>query len=185
MDKNEKLKSRKYGSDYLDALTKENKEIEKQIELNNQKYTEAERYAEHDRAELESYGATFDAEGNLNYEAFMDKWNAWYNQKADDFANGLIDEDKWEEEVEDVYEKVMKALDNYEEAEDIKMELINDNLDKENQILANNFENITYKVDLKLELNDNDLQRLNFMLKMTEEYYEKQGDAFALYGKQV
>lgn len=157
---NDKLKQRKYGNSYIEALEQENKLITKQIELNKKKLAEAQKYIETDRAELASYGATFDAEGNVNYLAYQKMWDDWLK------AQGEIemDDEQWKK-VQEKYEKAMQALKNYEEAQDVIREQEEAILDAQNKIYENNLRKITYKLEVRLELNDNDLKRLEYFIK--------------------
>ena len=78
-------------------LAAENRELQKQIEYGDQKLEQAKKYLDYDKNNLLKYGATFDAQGNLNYAEYeklwFDKWNA--NESA--WASFAIDDDAREE----------------------------------------------------------------------------------------
>ena len=177
---NDKLKSRKYGDDYAKALEKENKLLEKQISLNKQKMQEAKDYLAADRAELESYGASFDANGNVNFYEYQKMWDDWLA------ANGAVEmeEEEWKK-VQEQYEKATTALKNYEEAQDVIREMEESILETQNKISANLKEAVVYKMTVRIDLDDRELKVLEFMIKRYEKDLEKQAQNIGTLGDQI
>ena len=103
------------------SLKTENGLLEKQIELNKQKVEEAQNYLEADKSELLSLGAIFDANGNINYDAFESLWFDKYNSKVAAYNAGSIDDDAFED-FQNEYDDAMDAVSKYEEAQDRVME---------------------------------------------------------------
>jgi len=147
-------------------LEKENKILEKQIELNKKKQKEAAKHLANDRAELESYGATFDAEGNINYEKYKKKWDKWLKEQGEK----EMDDEEWKK-IQEKYEKAMEALEHYEDSQDKLRETEEEILELENKRSKLELEKITYKLEVRLEINENDLKTLDYWLKKYSNAY--------------
>jgi len=184
LTKNDKLKSRKYGSGYLDSLKAENKELKNQIDLNKEKIKEAQKYLEKDKKELEQNGATFDEDGNIDYDAYEKKWQDEYNRMVDQYNNGAIDDDAWTE-FQKKYDNAMDAVERYEEAQDRIAEAQEAILEAQNQISANKLEMVTYELELKVELDQRQIDLLQTMLKLYENDLDKSSKLLTNYIEQM
>lgn len=133
-----------FGADKLAFYDQEIEKLDQIIEKNKEYLSQIEKNLTSDKAKMESYGAKFDENGDIiNYRTIFKK----YGQD----------------------ENFQKALENYEESVDKyreKVEEINEEL-REWQSL--NFERLNYVVELKLDLNEDELQELDY-------YYNKLGD---------
>lgn len=133
-----------FGADKLAFYDQEIEKLDQIIEKNKEYLSQIEKNLASDKAKMESYGAKFDENGDIiNYRTIFKK----YGQD----------------------ENFQKALENYEESVDKyreKVEEINEEL-REWQSL--NFERLNYVVELKLDLNEDELQELDY-------YYNKLGD---------
>lgn len=201
VDKYSKEADRAFGKDKIVAY---NKEIEKQEQLlanNNTKLAEAENWLKKDKAAAEKYNAQFDSEGNIsNYEQVMqaqiDKYNAAVNAYNAAVANfNANNSDENEAAVTAADEAVSKAADAYKQFEtDIKqyeetIQLIRD-LKKEqreldNSIYDNKLKITQYKVEVNVEVNDEQLALLDWQLKHLGEDADTANDRIANLGKQL
>ena len=133
-----------FGADKLAFYDQEIAKLDQIIEKNKEYLSQIEKNLASDKAKMESYGAKFDENGDItNYRTIFKK----YGQN----------------------EEFQKALENYEDSVDKyrkKVEEINEEL-REWQSL--NFERLNYVVELKLDLNEDELQELDY-------YYNKLGD---------
>ena len=184
LTKNDKLKSRKYGSGYLDSLKAENKELKNQIDLNKEKIKEAQKYLEKDKKELEQNGATFDEDGNIDYDAYEKKWQDEYNRMVEKYNNGSMDDDEWTE-FQRKYDNAMDAVERYEEAQDRIAEAQEEILEAQNQISANKLEMVTYELELKVELDQRQIDLLQTMLKLYENDLDKSSKLLTNYIEQM
>lgn len=181
---NDKLKSRKYGTSYIDSLKEENSLLEDQIKLNEEKIKEANAYLQQDKQELLSLGATFDTEGNINYDAYQDYWDSLYNSKVDAYNAGSLDDDAWTD-FEEQYNNAMDAVENYEEAQDRIAEAQQEILELQNQISANLKEMAIYKMNLTIDLNDRELKLLENLIKRYEGDLKEQANNYGHYMEEM
>jgi len=87
LEKIDKLKSRTYGKKHLDAINAEIEALERENELNQEKLNEANTNLNANRRQLKKAGATFNDDGTINYDEFMDKIIAEYNAAVEEFNN--------------------------------------------------------------------------------------------------
>lgn len=176
-----KLKSFRYGDDYLKTLQNENKAITQQMALNRKKYLEAKKYSEDDKRRLQDIAKgkekieytdkdgnlqektfklnvtpVFDDAGNLDFDKYQDDMFAEYNKMVD-WYNSLSGE---EQEKQSSYFDAWKerwnelmddAVSKYEEAQDRMREAQEANLESLLTMSANVLEGLTYTIELKLD----------------------------------
>ena len=174
-----KLKTAKYGGDYLKALRQENEELRRQAKIQEEKFKQAQEYLAFDRKRLESLqndtltwwtedGQTersttiaslglgdltpmFDEEGNLDYQDLMEKLNARYNEMREKYMSDPETYGQLWDEFQSWYDKVSEYISQYEESLANTQQYINQMLDQINQLSSNNAEIIKYKVQLEIE----------------------------------
>lgn len=172
LDRIDKIKDRAYGGRHLKALNAEIKALEKQNKLQEEYYAEAAAYLASDRAELTQYGATFNSDGTVNYDEYIRKQVNWYNAAVD-----ASNDDETDERIEKEYEDRMKALENYEEALDLVDSVQNDMLENQNKISEILLEGIQYKLEIAVELNDRDIQKLDYYINKWSDLLNKQDES--------
>jgi hypothetical protein len=192
-----KAKERAFGVEKLKAMDKEIAKL-KQLEAQQKAYQETVAGdLVKDQEALAKYGAKFDANGIItNYESIMnnngpdysaynsaiDKWNQMtaeeqeqadaaakartdgiYSGHLDMLTKTLVDpEDKSFEEFE-------KALSQYEETHALMQELEQALIDRQNEIYDAMLEKVAYTVEVKLDVQDRDIQYLEFLLERIED----------------
>ena len=157
----EKAKSKAYGIDKLKAMDAEIKKNDELIKQTRQRAAEVEKYRKEDKKALEDAANNFgikvqyDKNGNIaNYDAIMDQ--------ADKKAKS------GDEEVEEKYTKLTEAINQYEETlaeAATTQDSLNELIEKTAQI---ELDKIEYKVDVKLELSERELKRLDYQIKQWE-----------------
>ena len=183
LDAIDKLKDRTYGKNHLAQLDAETKALKEQLAAQADLYNEANKWRASDQKELVSLGVgvEFDADGNIsNYEevmqALIEKQNAnieRYNNSDQDEGDKLrLDADKqW-------YEDAVQAIEDYEEALKTGNEALIEMEEIRNQISELELEKITYKLEIKTELNENDLELLEYYTDKWEDDLDKQAGRF-------
>lgn len=157
----EKAKSKAYGVDKLKTMDAEIKKNNELIAQTKQRTAEIEKYRKEDKKALEDAAKNFgvkvkyDKNGNIaNYDAIMDE--------ADKKAKS------GDEEIEEKYTKLTEAISQYEETLEeaaTTQESLNELIEQNAQI---ELEKIEYKVDVKLELSERELRRLDYQIKQWE-----------------
>lgn len=176
LNKITKAKDRAFGKEKLGYLDQEINKY-KDLEKAQQKYLdEVNSYLSKDMGTLAAYGAQFNDDGTLaNYEELISKQVAQYNATAN-AENSNADE---------VYSNFTKALSNYEDSLSKSREVLNQLIDYQNQIYDLKLEKIVYKVEYKVEINDKDLERLEWLLSNISDKAFKSAESIALMSKQM
>ena len=179
---------RLYGANKLAAMTKQNTILEKEIELLKKKKAEAEAYLEIDKQELAkaagALGVSLEIgeDGNIsNYTTVM---TGLYNQlHALEVGAGENANEYEKKAIEDLQEKIdnlQAAINQYDETQQVLEDETN-NLDdtlREKQDLA--YDKLIYKLELKVELNELELEKLDLYLNRFQDNFYKMAEAAAL-----
>lgn len=191
LDKIDKYKARAFGKGYLKNLEQESKMLKAQQAMYKRKMEEAKLYYEQDSANMASkYGATFDEYGNMsNYDEVLAGIIADENRKID-YYNSLsaAEQEKLDEQYEHdggyiayiakMREDFKKDLANMEESAATMAEAENNWEEIINQLSALKLEEITYKAEYQMELNDADRKLLQFYVDRYEDDVNKQAESF-------
>lgn len=157
----EKAKSKAYGIDKLKAMDAEIKKNNELIAQTKQRAAEVEKYRKEDKKALEDAANNFgikvqyDRNGNIaNYDAIM--------EQADNKAKS------GDEAIEEKYTKLTEAISQYEETLEeaaTTQDSLNELIEQTAQI---KLEKIEYKVEVKLDLNERELRKLDYQIKQWE-----------------
>lgn len=181
LTKLDKLKSRTFGAAHVKAINDEIAALDKEAKLYGDLAKEASTELEANKKILTSYGATFNDDGTINYEEYMDKILAQYNKAVDKYNNS--DQDAGDElalkKAEEIYNEAKKAMEDYEEDMAKLNEAQENMLEYQNKISAAMLEGIQYKVEVQFDLNDRDVKRLQYLRNSWEDFLDKQDDSFA------
>ena len=181
LDKIDKLKDRAYGKDHLAQLNAETNALEKQLAAQQALHDEARKWMVADKADLAKYGAEYDENGTIsNYETVMEHIIDEYNSAIERYNNsGQGDGDKLAlEAAEQIFEDAKKAIENYEEALTIANDSANEMLEIQNQMSELEVEKITYELELKIDMNERDLELLEYYQDKYEDQLSKQDELF-------
>ena len=182
MDKASKAADRLYGAARIKKMREANRELQNEIGLLEQKRIEAQGYLDDDLDALNEAaskaGISFDIEnGNIaNYESQMTEL---YNQlkAAEDsaMANGNVT-DTEQERIDAIQEKidaVTEAIEQYDETKELLEDIDDEIEEKFYEWQDNNYEMLTYELEVKVEINDMELEKLEYYLdKMDGNFYQ-------------
>lgn len=181
LDKVDKLKDRAYGNKHIDQLNAETDALKEQLEAQQALYDEAKKYEASDKVAVARYGAIFDAEGTIvNYEEVMRNIVDEYNRAIDEYNNSAQEDGDKErlEAAEQRFEDAKKSIEDYEEAIATANEAMNDMLETQNKISEIETEKIVYKLEFKTEMNERDLELLEYYQEKYSEELDKQDEAY-------
>ena len=167
LDKLGKAKDRAFGASKIALMDKEIAKQKELIENNKKLLEEAKKYYQQDRSKLlSSWDVQLDSTGRIsNYEEIQ--------QRYIDRLNANAGNEKLYEDIEEEYEAFKDAAEKYEESlnkVEEQAEKVNDELDV---LYERNLEKIEYKVQIKVDIADDDKAYLDFLMQKVED------DAFA------
>ncbi len=171
-----KAKERAFGTSKLELMDQEIEKYDEMINLQNQYLDEINKYWDEDKALIASYGAEFDETGAItNYDEIMkrqiDKYNSSIgkNEDADDAA-------------EDAYDDFIKALEQYEETNNLRQDELEKLYDLQTELADVIFEKTQYKIEIKIAVKDDELEYLDYLLSKIEDDAYSAAEAIALIG---
>ena len=167
LDKLGKAKDRAFGASKIALMDKEIAKQKELIENNKKLLEEAKKYYQQDRSKLlSSWDVQLDSTGRIsNYEEIQ--------QRYINRLNANTGNEKLYEDIEEEYEAFKDAAEKYEESlnkVEEQAEKVNDELDA---LYEKNLEKIEYKVQIKVDIADDDKAYLDFLMQKVED------DAFA------
>lgn len=167
LDSLSKAKDRAFGASKIALMDKEIAKQKELIENNKKLLEEAEKYYQQDRSKLlSSWDVQLDSTGRIsNYEEIQ--------QRYIDRLKANAGNEKLYEDIEEEYEAFKNAAEKYEESlnkVEEQAEKVNDELDA---LYEKNLEKIEYKVQIKIDIADDDKAYLDFLMQKIE------NDAFA------
>ena len=184
-DELSKAEDRAFGKERVDAMKGMTDNLKLQIELQKQYLDEIRDYLVGDRAAVEALGATFDANGVItNYDALIDELVAKYNEGVDAFNAGSVDEDAFKEQYEEPFNKAKEAIDQYVETINLLQDEELNLIDLQNDLADELREIAAYKLELHIDLDEDELQYLDFLLEMLGDKAEDAADRLDLLGQQ-
>ena len=132
-------------------------------------------------------GVELDENGNIsNYSKLVDEATERLNRAKEGFNNSMQnDEDKKAlEAAKKAYEDQIKALEQYEETLDSLNDQADTVLETFYQLQDLRFEELNYSLELKMDINDQDLELLNYYIgKIEDDVYHRAEALSLLYGK--
>jgi hypothetical protein len=169
-------------------LREEQRLLQERQKLYEQYLAEIEKdrkYIDQDRNDLiEAFTALglnveFDENGEIaNIEELFDKiYEAWNSGD-----NSMFGTDP--EEAEKLWEKLTETIERYEETLDLLHEKEQELAEATDELLDNILELVTTQVELRIEISDRDLKRIEYALKHIEDDVYKTAEALALLGRQ-
>lgn len=205
LDDISKKKDRAFGANKLKAIEAETKALKKQQKVQKEYVKEIEGYLKQDTEALTKYGANLDADGNIsNYDEIVAQQVSTYNEaylnyitakneavaaynasakdeSADKVYNDSIKaaESQWKT-AETAYNNFKDQVSQYEESLDLLKEQQQALIDIQNQIQDNNYEKLTYKLELEMIINDNEMKELDYYFEKMEGDIEKAVEAFGI-----
>lgn len=178
----EKAKGRAFGQKYIDLISEETSKTLELIKANERLKQESQTYLKTDRAGLKEYGAQFDSNGLIsNYEEMQETWAKWYYDNIDKAGLG----EKQKQQIEEKWQGFQKATQLYEtslktfEDADIKLK------DLANQLIDLKLEAIQYQVEIRVQLNEDDLKDVEYQLSHLYDPSLQGAQAIGLIGEKM
>ena len=173
------LKDRAWGKDHIDQIDAEIKKLKENIEEQQKYRDEIASYLAQDRQAVVSLGAQLDEEGNIsNYEEIMNKIIAQYNAAVDAYNASAQEkgDDLALEDAKERYDKAKEAIEQYVETLELQGEAYAELLDLQNQISEAALEKVQYKLELVVDLNEADIELLEYYQDLFEDDLTKSDD---------
>lgn len=171
-DRISNAKDKAFGSARLANLNKEIAAQKKLTQANKQYLDEIEGYLAQDKSAIASYGAIFDNNGTiLNYDEIVKQQVDAYNRAVDTFNAAYTDDEGAKaafEAAQDAYDKFQDALSQYEETQDLfndQTQTYIDSLNAERELLL---ERTQLQVELKVNVEEDALNFLQYALDNIE-----------------
>ena len=194
MDDASKAADRLYGSARLKEMQKVNKELQKEIALLDKKKIEAENYLIKDKEVLKQtveeanslFGAdlqlSFDADGSItNYTAIMNTLIAIYDAKVKEFGKERSDQERaLLDALQARIDAFQNAIDQYDETRSAIREIDNQRQDAFNEWQDNNYEQLSYSLEIDLEINEAKLQDLEYRINRLGDTAAEMAEAIGL-----
>lgn len=171
-DRISNAKDKAFGSARLANLNKEIAAQKKLTQANKQYLDEIESYLAQDKGTMASYGAIFDNNGTiLNYDELVKQQVDAYNRAVDTFNSAYTDDEGAKaafEAAQDAYDKFQDVLSQYEETQDLfndQTQTYIDSLNAERELLL---ERTQLQVELKINVEEDALNFLQYALDNIE-----------------
>ena len=165
-------KDKAFGAARLANLNKEISAQKKLTQANKEYLSEIEKYLAEDKAAVRALGADIDANGTItNYDALVQKAVNDYNAAVDAFNRATTDDEgakKAFEAAQERYDQFMETISQYEETQDLykeQMQQILDDIMTEQSLLL---ERTQLEVELKINVSEDALQYLEYMMDNIE-----------------
>lgn len=184
---------RLYGKDRISAMERERDLMVQHRDLLQQQRQEIQAYLTSDKAALQNneYGVNFqfNADGNITnwttiQHQLFDELHA-AEQKYNSFATKDEQEAFQESTLDPLNKKIedLKALvEMYDSSLDAMIDVDNAIQDALNEWQDKNYEILTYKIELQIEINDMEQDRLDYYLNKYEDDFYKMAESMALTG---
>lgn len=172
-DKISDAADRAFGKDKLNAIDAEIRKTDELIDKQEEYIAAISADLPKDRAIMSEYyndliggNIQFDEKGNIsNFDQIQDAMYAKYNAMADAYSE---DSEEWQV-FEKKFEQLEKYIEQYEETYDLLREQETEYQDLLNQRIDLMLEKVTYKVELQLDIEDDELQVLDYLLGRIED----------------
>ncbi len=167
----------------IDALKEENKQYEKKL-------AKAKEYLALDKQALQNntygYEVSFNENGFVNLEQTLNKAyedvkkaQAAYNKALTDDAKKVY------EEAQQKFENFKKLIEQYEETLELTQELEDQIEDNQDEIMAKNYEKLTVEVEYKVQIDENELKKLDYFFNKLSDNIYKAAEAFGYLQGQI
>lgn len=178
-------KDKAFGTARLKLIEQENTLLQQQTENEKARLEEVKKYYAQDRSAIEAYGAIIDKNGVIsNYDEIMQKELDTLNSAYEQYnAGGLSDEIIEAKEKE--YEEFKKILKQFEDTNNEYLDQLQKIEEAIRAEITAELERIQAKVEIQLELPDQQLKMIEFKLSRLEDKAFSSGEKIALWGKQA
>ena len=183
-----KIKDSAYGMKKVAAIEAESAALEEQLALQERYMQELQANANKDASNMAYFGATFNDQGVIsNYESMVqaqiDKYNAaveTYNNSAQsEYDKSIL------EAAEKQYDLFQETLSQYDETMDELDSAATEKLEIQNALIDKALEKLQTKIEIKIEVNAMELERLEYVLEKLDDPIEDAVEAMNNLGEQT
>lgn len=184
-----------YGKSRLDTMDEYQAELQKEIDLLDTKAKKAKEYADEDWESLQKLIHSSDAkykfnfvrnkDGNItNYTSEMEKaYNLLhtYEEKANKMTSKDAQDayrEKWVTPLSDYLKEVNDTIDQYDESVSTMKETLEEKLARIYEQYQNMFDKLSHKLEVKITVDDNELNKLNYYFDSVSDNVFKASEAF-------
>lgn len=148
------LKDRAWGGRHIGAIRAERAALEEYGGLLDQKLAEAEAYLQADAAQINAYGAQYDAQGHIT------NFNQIISNAVEAYNTGAMSDEE--------YSDLKKKLANYEDSLEKREDLLYEKAENARKILDSKFEEVEYAIEIHVEIDDKKIEYIEWLLKHLE-----------------
>ena len=190
VDKLSKAVDRLYGASKVSAIQKQINALKEENKQYEKKLAKAKEYLALDKQALQNntygYEVSFNENGFVNLEQTLNKAyedvkkaQAAYNKALTDDAKKVYDK------AQEKFENFKKLIEQYEETLELNQELEDRIEDKQDEIMAKNYEKLTVEVEYKIQLDENELKKLDYFFNKLSDNIYKAAEAFGYLQGQI
>lgn len=190
VDKLSKAVDRLYGASKVSAIQKQINALKEENKQYEKKLAKAKEYLALDKQALQNntygYEVSFNENGFVNLEQTLNKAyedvkkaQAAYNKALTDNAKKVY------EEAQQKFENFKKLIEQYEETLELIQELEDQIEDNQDEIMAKNYEKLTVEVEYKVQLDENELKKLDYFFNKLSDNIYKAAEAFGYLQGQI
>lgn len=190
VNKLSKAVDRLYGASKVSAIQKQINALKEENKQYEKKLAKAKEYLALDKQALQNntygYEVSFNENGFVNLEQTLNKAyedvkkaQAAYNKALTDDAKKVY------EEAQQKFENFKKLIEQYEETLELTQELEDQIEDNQDEIMAKNYEKLTVEVEYKIQLDENELKKLDYFFNKLSDNIYKAAEAFGYLQGQI
>lgn len=190
VNKLSKAVDRLYGASKVSAIQKQINALKEENKQYEKKLAKAKEYLALDKQALQNntygYEVSFNENGFVNLEQTLNKAyedvkkaQAAYNKALTDDAKKVY------EEAQQKFENFKKLIEQYEETLELTQELEDQIEDNQDEIMAKNYEKLTVEVEYKVQLDENELKKLDYFFNKLSDNIYKAAEAFGYLQGQI
>lgn len=194
-DKASSAMDRLFGAKKIKKMQEVNKLLENEVDLLKAKRDEASKYLAEDEANLKQVVAKYGGSvknvelvnGNIdNYDEILSAlFNELYTATPEEGAEISDAQQEKIDAIQKRIDKVKEAISQYDETRELIEDLDNEIQDKLYEIQDRNFEILNYQLELKVEVDEAALKRLEYFLNKFSDDFYKMAESAALMNKQI
>lgn len=183
---------RAFGKSKIKLIQDQEKALQSLIGKERDHLDEVNKYYESDKANLDKvsqyvgFDVQLDENGSIiNFDDIQDKMFAEYNKHINKKGEVTdMDEEAWKE-YEKEWQDIMDLISQYEETQDLKKEVEKQIQDYVNELYDLQLSEITYKVDVQIEVSEDALGILDYMLNKINDDAWQAAEVIAVMGQRT
>lgn len=190
VNKLSKAVDRLYGASKVSAIQKQINALKEENKQYEKKLAKAKEYLALDKQALQNntygYEVLFNENGFVNLEQTLNKAyedvkkaQAAYNKALTDNAKKVY------EEAQQKFENFKKLIEQYEETLELIQDLEDQIEDNQDEIMAKNYEKLTVEVEYKVQIDENELKKLDYFFNKLSDNIYKAAEAFGYLQGQI